>query len=98
MKLLTKKDLARLPDLYSQETEEDPIVYVKLFHPLSNWEWYIMEIDKTSKELCYGYVKGLENELGYFNLAELKEVKIYGLGIERDRYFKPVRLSKLKND
>ncbi len=46
--------------------------------------------------LFFGLVDGLEEELGYFTLNELKSVKIMGLGIERDRWFKPTRLSEIR--
>ena len=32
-------------------------------------------------------MRGFENELGYFTLKELEEIKITGLGVERDLYF-----------
>ena len=35
----------------------------------------------------FGLVRGHENELGYFRLSELQEVKVRGLSIERDMYF-----------
>ncbi len=38
--------------------------------------------------LFFGYVKGLENELGNFSLKEMEAVKgPAGLGIERDLYY-----------
>jgi hypothetical protein len=98
MKLLTKKDLDRLPALYSQEKEADPIAYVKFFCPWNQWTWYAMEIDKKDPDLCFGYVKGLDDELGYFTVSELSEITgPLGLKIERDLYFDPTPLSKLKN-
>ena len=45
--------------------------------------------------MFFGYVEGFENELGYFSLNELKSVKKMGLGIERDRHFKPVKLKEI---
>ena len=36
-------------------------------------------------------------ELGYFSLSELQDLKgPMGLSIERDMYFKPIRLSEIK--
>ena len=34
-------------------------------------------------------------ELGYMSLKEMEEVKIHGLGIERDLYFKPTKLHEI---
>lgn len=94
-KLLTKDILKRLPALYSQEEVKDPIVWCKFFTPDSNWTWYAIEFDGT--DTFYGMVDGFEEELGYFSLAELQSVKgKLGLPIERDRYFKPCRLSEVR--
>jgi len=49
--------------------------------------------------LFFGYVEGLENELGYFSLNELKSVRgPIGLKIERDLYFTPAPLSTFKKE
>lgn len=51
--------------------------------------------DKVAVDfLFFSYVKGLENELGYFSLSELESVRgNFGLPIERDQSFTPCRLS-----
>ena len=94
MMLLTKEIRKRLPPIKSQENVEDPIVQVKFFHPFSSWTWYAIEFD--GEDEFFGYVVGHEKELGYFSLAELKSINIHGLGMERDYYFKPCRLSEIK--
>jgi hypothetical protein len=77
----------RMPGLYSQENERDPMVACKFFDPTSQWTWYATEgapVDEdgyydTDKEkvdyLFFGYVVGFEPELGYFSLNELKTAK-----------------------
>jgi hypothetical protein len=77
----------RLPALYSQEEERDPVVVVKYFDPVGSWTWYATEgspVDEdgymdTNKEkvdfLFFGLVVGFEAELGYFSLNELKTAK-----------------------
>lgn len=99
MKLLTKEVLARLPELYSQENVEDPIVQVKFFCPWSNWTWYATEGEADGEDFrFFGMVHGLEKELGYFMLSELQSIRgPGGLGIERDMHFKPVALSKINS-
>jgi hypothetical protein len=48
--------------------------------------------------LPYGLVSGLELELGYFSLKELRKVKgPLGLSVERDLYFEPKSLNDLMN-
>jgi len=98
-KLIPQKLLSEIPDLYETENTLDPICQVKLFSPDSDWTWYIIELSKIDVNRCFGYVKGMDNELGYFTLEELETVHgPLGLSIERDIWFKPTRLSQLKND
>lgn len=97
MKLLTKELRKKLLPLYATEDEEDPLVVCKFFHPRSGWTWYAIEFD--GEDLFFGLVEGHFTELGYFSLSELEAFKdSWGLGIERDIYFKPRRLSEIKHD
>lgn len=98
MKLLTKEIEKKLPKLYSQEKVSNPKIIVKFFHPLSNWTWYVTEGDrqKDGAWLFFGLVDGFEKELGYFTLKQLEEVKVKGLGIERDMYFGEHRLNEFR--
>jgi hypothetical protein len=94
MLLLTQEIKSRLPVLYTSENEDDPMVWCKFFTPDSSWTWYAIEFDGT--DTFYGLVDGFERELGYFSLNELKSGRgVLGLPIERDRYFKPCRLSAI---
>ena len=95
MKLLTKKLRRQLPRLYATEHEDDPLVICKFFFPSWDWTWYAIEFD--GKDIFYGFVDGDFPELGYFSLAELQNHRDkFGLPLERDLFFKPVRLSKLR--
>jgi hypothetical protein len=110
MELLTEELKKQLPPLYSQEHVKDPMVICKFFHPLSPWTWYAYEgslVDAdgyydTDKEkvdfLFFGWVNGDFPELGYFSLSEMQEVKVMGLGIERDEHFTPKKLSEVKKE
>ena len=85
-----------IPPLYSAEDIKDPLCQLKLFTPDSNWTWYIIEIDYAN-ELCFGYVVGMEKELGYFTMSELNEIRgALGLPVERDLGFTPTLLSEVK--
>jgi hypothetical protein len=95
--LIPQELLETIPDLYETEEVPDPICYVKLFTPDSNWTWYITEFSKEDSRTCFGFVQGLESELGYFNLDELESIRgSLGLPVERDLLFKPTLLSKIK--
>jgi hypothetical protein len=106
---LTKALLKKLPALYSQENTPDPMVVIKFFTPDAGWTWYAIEgspvdangyydTDKPKVDfLFFGLVEGLEVELGYFSLTELKSIRgKFGLPVERERYFEPTRLSAIK--
>lgn len=94
MKLLTKELLKKIPPLYSQENVDDPMVVCKFFTPWTNWTWYVIEYEDG---MFFGLVEGFEKELGYFTLEELEDIKgPFGLKIERDMHFTPVKISTLR--
>jgi len=96
-KLIPQTLLSDIPDLYATEGETNPLCYIKLFTPDSNWTWYIIEFSKSDRNTCYGYVRGFEDELGYFTLEELESVHgPLGLAIERDLSFTPTPLTTIK--
>ena len=101
--------LKKLPALYSQEDNPDPMVVVKFFTSDADWTWYAIEgspVDAdgyydTEKEkvdfLFFGLVSGTAVELGYFSLSELTSIRgKFGLHVERDLSFEPTRLSEVK--
>ncbi len=98
--LIPKEILDTLPDLYDTTADGgNPLCQIKLFTPDSNWTWYIIEYSQDDGSTCYGYVQGLEDELGYFSLDEIKGIRgSLGLPVERDRLFMPTRLSKIRKE
>jgi len=88
MQLLTKELREKLPELYANESNDpkDIPIIVKFFTPWTQWTWFATEFD--GEDQFFGYVKGLENELGYFSLSEMQAIQgPFGLRIERDRHF-----------
>ena len=97
-KLIPDELLSSIPDLYETEGLLNPMCHVKLFTPDSNWTWFIIEYSADTNT-CYGYIQGLENELGYFALSELKSVRgPLGLAIERDLSFTPTPFATIKKN
>ena len=96
---LISKDLInklKIPKLYETENILNPICQIKLFTPDSIWEWYIIEIS-IDMDICYGYTKGFEGELGYFSLNELDEIRgNLGLKVEIDSSFTPISLASVR--
>ena len=96
-KLLPLSIIKNIPNLYETENQKDKICYVKLFLPNSNWTWYIIEINKQDNNTCFGFVDGLEQELGYFTIKELENLRgQFGLKVELDSSFTPTQLSKIR--
>ncbi len=95
MKLLTKAMEQRFKKLGKQDIP-DPVVVAKFFHPISNWTWFATAYDPKSREF-FGMVHGLEKELGYFRLDELEGIRVHGLPIERDLWFKERKLSEVRD-
>lgn len=100
MKLLTKEIEHNLPKLGANEgkkPEETPIA-VKFFCPWNQWTWYATEGERqkdSSDMMFFGYVRGMENEFGYFCLSEIESVQgPGGLKIERDAHFGEHMLSE----
>ena len=96
-KLIPQELLDIIPNLYETEDSPDPMCHLKFFTPDSNWTWYIIECSTADRNTCFGYVQGLEDELGYFWLEELESLRgSLGLRIERDLSFVPTPLSVIK--
>ena len=99
MKMITKEIERRLPALYSQEKNPNPTVVCKFFTPWSNWTWYVTEGQKQpdGDYLFFGFIVGHDAELGYFSLNELMSVRgPAGLKVERDMWFTPTPLDKIR--
>jgi hypothetical protein len=95
MQLLTIELRKKLPPLYSQENNPDPLVICKFFFPDFHWTWYAIEYD--GKNTFFGYVAGDVPELGEFTLSELQSLRgALGLSVERDVYFQPAPLSEVR--
>ena len=89
MELMTKELEKQFPKLYATENMklEDVKIIAKFFCPWKQWTWYATEYD-PERRLFFGYVRGFENEMGYFSLDEMESIKgPFGLGIERDTFF-----------
>lgn len=68
----------------------DTVPVLKLFHPCTPATWLITERDNGRPDLLYGLCDlGMGSpELGWVRLSELQGVRVMGLGVERDRWFK----------
>lgn len=96
MKLMTKTLEARFEKIGSQSQSSDPIIIAKFFDPCGSATWYATEYD-AANQIAFGYVTGLAfDEWGTFSITELESIKRpFGLGIERDIYFKETRFKEI---
>ena len=96
MKLITKTLEERFEKIGCQSQSADPIIVAKFFDPCGSATWYATEYDAENK-IAFGYVTGLAfDEWGTFSISELESIKRpFGLGIERDLYFKEQRFKEI---
>ena len=98
MKLMTKDLEARFAVVGSQDGVSDPLVIAHFFNPAGAGDWYATEYDPVDR-ILFGYVsifRDWNDEWGYTSLDELETYKDqFGLGIERDLYWKEKRASEV---
>lgn len=98
-KLFPKDLMKKIPVLYSQEEERDPVVRASYFCPYSGGRWLVTEADPKQR-LMFGYCELFPGcgELGYISMDELEETTIRGIlpAVERDCSFIPRLLSEVK--
>ena len=91
MKLLTRTQREQL--LFNGgNRDRDHLPVVKFFDPCGAATWLFAELDPADGDTLFGLADlgcGAP-ELGYTSLAEIASIRSpFGLGIERDLYFKP---------
>ena len=88
---MTKKIKEQAEKQYDLGSDMKQKVVAKYFDPVGSWKWFLMNMDKDG-DYCWGIVEGNEVEMGSFSMRELEDMKRpFGLGIERDTSFKPIR-------
>lgn len=87
----------QLPKLYSTEKEliGDKVAYAHYFFPMGAYTAYLLEYDPKTRIGFGAVTMGYGWELGNMSLDEMEEVKVRGLGIERDLYFTPKKLHEI---
>ena len=98
MKLMTKQLLKRFARVGSQASRKDPLILARFFNPVGAGTWYATEYDPNTRTF-FGYVSIIgdwNDEWGSFSLDELENYRgRFGLGIERDLYFRQQRASQV---
>jgi hypothetical protein len=99
MKLITSAIRAATPKLYANEGKplSEHIITAKFFTPWARWTWYMTELDEDD-DYAFGYVVGLDAELGYFSIQELEaQCGPGGMTIKRDLHFRQHTLAEVMN-
>lgn len=88
----------QLPKLYSTQKElvGDKTAYARYFFPMGAYIAYLLEYDPKTRIGFGAVTMGYGWELGNMSLDEMQEVKVHGLGIERDLYFTPCKLHEIE--
>jgi hypothetical protein len=98
MEFLPQELLGQIPRLGETLTEGDPMVWARLFNPLSGWSWYLIELEPLATDaICCVYEVGWDEKMTYFNLSDLDlHAAEVGEPNQRDTSFTPCRLSDVK--
>ena len=92
---MTKAIQEQAEKQYDEGSDMEQKVVAKYFDPMGSWKWFLMN-KKKDDSYCWGIVKGFEVEMGSFSIDELEGIKLpFGLGIERDTLFEPMKASKV---
>lgn len=98
MELIPQDVRAKIPRLGETVDEADPMVWVRLFNPLSGWSWYLIELEPLATDgICFVYEVGWDEQLTYFNLSDFDlHAAEVGEPNQLDAAFVPCRLSEVK--
>ena len=91
MNLLTNTQREQLL-VNGRNRDQDHRPVVKFFDPCGAATWLFTELDPEDGDTLFGLsdIGFGTPELGYSSLAEIASIRLrFGLGIERDLYFKP---------
>jgi Protein of unknown function (DUF2958) len=95
MPLMDEELRARLPPLYAQEAEDDPVVYARFFLPGTYTGWYVIGGEPDGPDfLFFGFVSQPENKFAEFRLSQLEALcGPKGQCVQRDLTFAEGRLT-----
>lgn len=81
------KNMDTMPEQY----QEDPIAYIRYFHPTESLKVYILDFDITRMTGLALLTENSDRELSMFNLKEL-----LNRGFQIDKMFTPRTISKIR--
>ena len=95
MKLLTKSIKEQAKEQYDKGSDMEQMVVAKYFNPIGNGTWYLMNL-ADDEDYAWGIVDLFAVEMGSFSMRELQSIQLpLNMGIERDKYFEPIKADEL---
>lgn len=92
-KMITKEMEALFKKHGLQDGKGDQaIVIAKFFHCRSRYTFFVTEMPYEGT--FFGYTVNMAQEWGNTDIAEMEAVRVNGLPIERDLYWKPITLAE----
>lgn len=98
MKMITAEIASKAPRLYETDGKgSEAVAVAHFFSRLNGWDWYMTEYDPETGT-AFGYVCGLDRELGYFSIREFEQINadMGFCAIERDMYWTPKTIGEIK--
>jgi len=97
MKLFTKAIEAKAQSQYPLGSDlEHQVVVAKFFNPTGSGTWLLVNQDPLDTDYCWGLAHIFDFEVGSFSKSELVTFRgRFGLGIEKDLYFKETNAKAL---
>ena len=89
---MTKEIQKKAVKQFDQGSDMEQQVVAKFFDAMGSWKWFLMNMDGSDEDYCWGIVKGHEVEMGSFSLKELQSMSPR---IQRDLYFEPKKASEI---
>ena len=88
MKLMTKSIKEKAVKQFDEGSDMEQKVVAKFFDAMGGWKWFLMNMDDSDGDYCWGIVQGHEVEMGSFSMSELQSMSPR---IQRDLYFEPMK-------
>lgn len=95
MELITSEMAKNLPKIGETKGKKEKTLWIRFYTPWVFQSWEVAEYDPKTR-LCFGWVRGFENDWKYFSLDELESIQgPYDLKVVRDTHFRPINFSKI---
>jgi len=92
----TKKQLEKIPPLYSTEDTQTKDKKIKMHFFIGSADWYITEFDDSDTFFGYADLGNGMVEWGYISYTDLKSIKVRGVEVDRYKYWKVKKFGDIR--